>query len=80
MATKLLRQGGGVSGVIGLASTGDMVVVKAKAVILAAGSATMLYPYRSAIFPTTGDAVALAAEMPALTSDLVRDTLERVRR
>ncbi len=70
MATKLLRQGGGVSGVIGLSSTGEMVVVKAKAVILAAGSATMLYPYRSAIFPTTGDAVALAAEAGAELVDL----------
>ena len=66
MAVRLLRGAEGVWGAVGLqVQTGEYIVIKSKATILAAGSATALYPYASANLRSTGDAYALAYDAGA---------------
>lgn len=61
MVAKLFTREGRVAGLLALQTKGDSVhSLTARAVILAAGSATRLYPYASANYPTTGDAYGLA--------------------
>jgi succinate dehydrogenase/fumarate reductase flavoprotein subunit len=61
MVARLFAVGGRVAGLYALpVEDGDPVVLAASAVVLAAGSATRLYPYTSANYQTTGDAYALA--------------------
>jgi fumarate reductase (CoM/CoB) subunit A len=62
MITDLLKVGSRVAGAVGVNEKGDIVVFKAKAVVLASGSATRLYPFASASFTTTGDTAYLAYE------------------
>jgi succinate dehydrogenase/fumarate reductase flavoprotein subunit len=58
---RLFASGGRIVGLYALPAKGENVYpLAARAVILAAGSATHLYPYASANYPTTGDAYGLA--------------------
>lgn len=61
MVTKLLTGDGRAVGALGFhIKTGEVYLFKAKAVVLAAGSATGLYQNHSASYLTTGDAYAMA--------------------
>lgn len=60
MITDILTDGDGVSGAVGVDDAGRILVFEAKAVVLAAGSATRLFPFASASFTTTGDSINLA--------------------
>ena len=59
----LFGSNGTPSGCLGInVVTGEVFLIKAKTIILAAGSATKLYPYSSANFLTTGDGYWLGYE------------------
>lgn len=61
MVTKLLTRDGRAAGAVGFhIKTGEPYLFKAKAVVLASGSATGLYQNHSASFLTTGDAYVMA--------------------
>jgi succinate dehydrogenase/fumarate reductase flavoprotein subunit len=61
MVAKLFTAEGRIAGLYALhTSSEEAYAIRARAVILAAGSATQLYPYASANYRTTGDAYALA--------------------
>ncbi len=61
MVARLFTAEGRIAGLYALQTDSDEVLVlQARAVILAAGSATRLYPYASANYSTTGDAYGLA--------------------
>lgn len=61
MVARLFAAGGRIAGLYALpVGGGDPVLLTASAVVLAAGSATRLYPYASANYQTTGDAYGLA--------------------
>ncbi|MBI4493074.1 MAG: FAD-dependent oxidoreductase [Chloroflexi bacterium] len=65
-AVRLLVEDGQVAGVVGLdVLTGQVRVFPARAVVVAGGSATALFPYQSASFLTTGDAWVLGYEAGA---------------
>src|SRR5262249_33930801 len=66
MITKLFKQQEHVIGALGLnVQTGDFSLFKAKAIILAAGSAVGLQKFTSANFHTTGDAYVAAFNIGA---------------
>lgn len=66
MITKLFRENDRVTGALGInVQTGEFRLFKAKAVILAAGSAVGLQKYTSANFHTTGDAYVAAFNIGA---------------
>ncbi len=65
MISDLVTSGDGVSGAVGLNESGHIWVFSAKAVVLAAGSATRLFPFASASFTTTGDSINLAYDAGA---------------
>ncbi len=65
MVSELIVSDKGVCGAVGLDETGRVFVLGAKAVVLAAGSATRLYPFASASFTTTGDSINLAYDAGA---------------
>jgi fumarate reductase (CoM/CoB) subunit A len=61
MVARLFTRDGRIVGLCALRTDGDKVhLLAARTVILAAGSATHVFPYASANFTTTGDAYALA--------------------
>jgi len=60
MVSELIVSDQGVRGAVGIDEAGRILVFQAKAVVLAAGSATRLYPFASASFTTTGDSINLA--------------------
>lgn len=61
MAARLFTAGGRIAGLYALPTENDGAhLLRVRAVILAAGSATRLYPYASANYRTTGDAYGLA--------------------
>lgn len=71
MITKLFRHRDRVAGALGLnVQTGATRVYKAKAIILAAGSAVALQKYTSANFQTTGDAYVAAFDIGAELANL----------
>ena len=66
MITKLFRENDRLTGALGVnVQTGEFRLYKAKAVILAAGSAVGLQKYTSANFHTTGDAYVAAFDIGA---------------
>lgn len=61
MAARLFVDGGAIAGMHTLGTGREPNrIISARAVVLAAGSATWLYPFASANYPTTGDAYGLA--------------------
>jgi len=63
--TKLLKTGDAVTGAVGITSRGQVVLFRAKAVVLACGGANRMYPcnpgwIQDEMYRTTGDAFALA--------------------
>lgn len=70
MITEILTANGRAVGAIGLDRQGNVLRFLARAVIIGAGSATALYPRSSAIFNTTGDAVALGLNAGTTVVDL----------
>ena len=71
MITKLFRQGDRVVGALGIhVQTGEFFLYRAKAIILAAGSAVGLQKYTSANFHTTGDAYVAAFNIGAELANL----------
>jgi fumarate reductase (CoM/CoB) subunit A len=78
MITRLLVREGAVVGAYGLhTGDGEEVVFTARAVVLAAGSATRLYRYSSASYQTTGDSFALGYEagVPLASMEFVEFTI-----
>ncbi len=66
MVVRLLAEQGHIVGVAGLdVDTGEVRLFPAKAVVLAGGSATAIFPFQSASFLTTGDAWVLGYEAGA---------------
>ncbi len=75
LVTRLLRSDGGVTGATALdLSTGELVVISAKAVILATGGASGLYARQNNPAGTTGDGYALAYGAGAELVDMEFDT------
>jgi succinate dehydrogenase/fumarate reductase flavoprotein subunit len=71
MITKLFRQSDRVTGALGInVQTGEFFLYRAKAIILAAGSAVGLQKYTSANFHTTGDAYVAAFNIGAELANL----------
>ncbi len=75
MITRLLRKGSRVVGAVGISPKGVLTVFKAKAVVLAAGSANRLYPnvaheIADERYRTTGDSYCLAFAAGASLIDL----------
>ena len=71
MITKLLRQNGRVTGAFGInVQTGAYQAYRARAVVLAAGSAIGIQKYTSANFLTTGDAYVAAFDIGAPLANL----------
>jgi succinate dehydrogenase/fumarate reductase flavoprotein subunit len=71
MITKLFRKGDRVIGALGIhVQTGEVFLYRAKAIILAAGSAVGLQKYTSANFHTTGDAYVAAFNIGAELANL----------
>jgi succinate dehydrogenase/fumarate reductase flavoprotein subunit len=71
MITRLFKNGDRVSGAIGInVQNGEFSVFRAKAIVLAAGSAIALEKYTSANFLTTGDAYTAAFEAGAKLANL----------
>jgi succinate dehydrogenase/fumarate reductase flavoprotein subunit len=71
MITKLFRDDGGVTGALGInVQNGKFHLYRAKAIVLAAGSATALQKYSSANFLTTGDAYLAAFNLGARLANL----------
>jgi succinate dehydrogenase/fumarate reductase flavoprotein subunit len=71
MITKLLRQNGRVTGAFGInVQTGEYQAYRARAVVLAAGSAIGIQKYTSANFLTTGDAYVAAFDIGAPLANL----------
>lgn len=71
MITKLFKNGDRVSGAIGVnVQNGEFSLFRAKAIVLAAGSAIALEKYTSANFLTTGDAYTAAFEAGAKLANL----------
>jgi succinate dehydrogenase/fumarate reductase flavoprotein subunit len=71
MITKLFTEDGRAIGALGVnVQTGEFRLYKAKAIILAAGSAVGLQKYTSANFHTTGDAYVAAFEIGAELANL----------
>jgi len=73
--TKLLKTGDAVTGAVGISSRGDVILFRAKAVVLACGGANRMYPcnpdwIRDEIYRTTGDAFALAFHAGATLVDM----------
>jgi len=68
--TKILVDGGEVVGALALTADGESLRFDTRAVILAAGGATALYPFSSASSTTTGDGLVLAYEAGAELVDL----------
>ncbi len=71
MITKLFMDNGRVTGALGIdVQTGAFRLFRAKAVVLAAGSAVALQKYTSANFQTTGDAYVAAFDVGAQLANL----------
>lgn len=71
MITKLFKEGDRVTGALGIdVRTGEISLFRAKAVVLAAGSAIALQKYTSANFLTTGDAYLTALDVGAKLANL----------
>jgi fumarate reductase (CoM/CoB) subunit A len=71
MITKLFRERDRVTGALGVnVQTGETRLYKAKATVLAAGSAVALQKYTSANFQTTGDAYVAAFDIGAQLANL----------
>jgi succinate dehydrogenase/fumarate reductase flavoprotein subunit len=71
MITKLFNDGDRASGAVGVnIQTGELSLYRAKAIVLAAGSAIALEKYTSANFLTTGDAYTAAFEAGAKLANL----------
>src|SRR4029434_2870146 len=71
MITKLFKNGDRVIGALGLnVQTGEFYLFKAKALILAAGSAVGLQKFTSANFHTTGDAYVAAFNIGAQLANM----------
>ena len=71
MITRLFKNGDRVSGAIGInVQNGEFSLFRAKAIVLAAGSAIALEKYTSANFLTTGDAYTAAFEAGAKLANL----------
>ncbi len=70
LVTRLLRTGHGVVGVLGLDNKGQVVIISARATILAAGGAGQLYLKTSNALGMTGDGYALAYEAGATLRDM----------
>jgi succinate dehydrogenase/fumarate reductase flavoprotein subunit len=68
--TKVLVDGGEVVGALARTADGESLRFDSRAVILAAGGATALYPFSSASSTTTGDGLILAYEAGAELVDL----------
>jgi succinate dehydrogenase/fumarate reductase flavoprotein subunit len=69
--TRLLKQGERVVGAVAMeVDGGEVHVLPARAVVLAGGSATALFPYQSASFVTTGDAWVLGFEAGARLANM----------
>jgi succinate dehydrogenase / fumarate reductase flavoprotein subunit len=67
MITKLFKERDRVAGALGVnVQTGETRLYKAKAIVLAAGSAVALQKYTSANFQTTGDAYVAAFDVGRL--------------
>jgi len=78
MITRLFVRDGAVVGAYGLhTGDGEETVFTARAVVLAAGSATRLYRYSSASYQTTGDSFALGygAGVPLASMEFVEFTI-----
>ncbi len=71
MITELLTNKGRVVGAIGVnGATGEMIVFKAKAVVLCTGGAMRMYPYTTAPEELTGDGTAMAYRAGAELVDM----------
>lgn len=71
MITKLFKERDRVAGALGVnVQTGETRLYKAKAIVLAAGSAVALQKYTSANFQTTGDAYVAAFDVGAQLANL----------
>ena len=71
MITKLFKDGEKVTGALGLnVQNGEFTLFRAKAIVLAAGSAIALQKYTSANFLTTGDAYVVAFEAGASLANM----------
>jgi succinate dehydrogenase/fumarate reductase flavoprotein subunit len=71
MITKLFKDRGRVTGALGInLQSGEFTLFRAKAIVLAAGSAIALQKYTSANFLTTGDAYVAAFEAGAKLANL----------
>lgn len=78
MITRLITDRRAVTGAIGLdVKRGELIIFKAKGVILATGSATGLFPHASASMTTTGDGFAIAYQegVPLINLEFVEFTL-----
>ncbi len=71
MVVRLAMRDGQIAGLYALPlDGGDAFLIRCASVVLAAGSATHLYPFASANYHTTGDAFALAWEAGAALANL----------
>lgn len=70
LVTRLLKVGDVVSGVLGIDSKGQLLVLKAKSTILATGGAGELYLRSDNTLESTGDGYALAYEIGASLRDM----------
>lgn len=70
LVTKLLKVGDMVAGVLGINDNGQVLVLKAKSIILATGGAGELYLRSDNALGTTGDGYALAYEIGASLRDM----------
>ena len=71
MITNLLKKNGRIAGAVGIdIRTGNFLVIKAKAVILATGGAMRLYPVTTAAEELTGDGIFMAYEIGAELVDM----------
>lgn len=78
MITKLVLDGSSVRGAVGIdVTSGSAFLLKAKCIVLAAGSALGMFPYSSASFLTTGDGYALSwdAGLTFLNMEFIEYTL-----
>ena len=71
MVTKLLTDGGKVAGAVGIKmQSGEPVVIKAKAVVIAVGGAGELYPLNTQDVRNTGEGFVMALEAGAALLDM----------
>lgn len=70
LVTRLLTRAGRVIGALGLAESGDILIFKARAVILATGGLTQIFARTDNTTGTTGDGMVLAYEAGASLADM----------